>query len=203
MRGRRRPTASSRPSRPPPRRSPSSGTRCASSRPRDCAALPARATPRSASRSRPGAHLVRELKAFRPHALHIATEGPLGLAMRRYCRARALPFTSSYHTRYPEYLRARWPIPSRSAMRGCGAFTAPRCAPSSRAPSLEAELGARGFAHLHRWRRGVDLRRFRPVAPHPRAGRPAAADHGVRRAARGGEEPRGVPAPRAARHQGR
>ena len=59
----------------------------------------------------PGDYVAHELKAFRPHAIHIATEGPLGLAVRRYCRARAVPFTTSYHTRYPEYLRARWPIP--------------------------------------------------------------------------------------------
>jgi glycosyltransferase involved in cell wall biosynthesis len=59
----------------------------------------------------PGAHVARELRAFHPHAIHIATEGPLGLAVRRYCRARRVPFTTSYHTRYPEYLRARWPIP--------------------------------------------------------------------------------------------
>jgi hypothetical protein len=59
----------------------------------------------------PGPYVARELKAFRPHAIHIATEGPLGLAVRRYCRARDVPFTTSYHTRYPEYLRARWPIP--------------------------------------------------------------------------------------------
>ena len=59
----------------------------------------------------PGGHVARQLRAFRPHAIHIATEGPLGLAVRRYCRARGVPFTTSYHTRYPEYLRARWPIP--------------------------------------------------------------------------------------------
>ncbi len=115
----------------------------------------------------PGAHLVRELKAFRPHALHIATEGPLGLAMRRYCRARALPFTSSYHTRYPEYLRARWPIPLAVSYAWLRRFHGGAVRTFVSSASLEAELGARGFEHLHRWRRGVDLRRFRPVAPHP------------------------------------
>ncbi len=115
----------------------------------------------------PGAHLVRELKAFRPHAVHVATEGPLGLAMRRYCRARALPFTSSYHTRYPEYLRARWPIPLAVSYAWLRRFHGAAVRTFVSSASLEAELGARGFARLHRWRRGVDLRRFRPVAPHP------------------------------------
>src|ERR1700724_787790 len=62
----------------------------------------------------PGGYVARQLRAFRPHAIHIATEGPLGLAVRRYCRARGVPFTTSYHTRHPEYLRVRWDAsPSR------------------------------------------------------------------------------------------
>jgi len=114
----------------------------------------------------PGAHAARELKGFRPHAIHIATEGPLGLAARRYCRARRVPFTTSYHTRYPEYLRARWPVPLAATYVWLRRFHngAARTFVSSR--TLEAQLSARGFTHLHLWRRGVDLCRFRPEAPH-------------------------------------
>jgi glycosyltransferase involved in cell wall biosynthesis len=115
----------------------------------------------------PGAYVARELKAFRPHAIHIATEGPLGLAVRRYCRARRVPFTTSYHTRYPEYLRARWPIPLSLSYAWLRRFhsAAERTFVSS--ASLEALLAAHGFSHLHRWRRGVDLRTFHPRPPHP------------------------------------
>jgi glycosyltransferase involved in cell wall biosynthesis len=115
----------------------------------------------------PGAYVARELKAFHPHAIHIATEGPLGLAVRRYCRARRVPFTTSYHTRYPEYLRARWPIPLALSYAWLRRFhrAAERTFVSS--ASLEALLAERGFQHLHRWRRGVDLRTFHPRPPHP------------------------------------
>src|SRR4029077_13522326 len=115
----------------------------------------------------PGAHVARQLKAFCPHAIHIATEGPLGLAVRRYCRGRGLPFTSSYHTRYPQYLRARWPIPLAATYAWLRRFHGAATRTFVSSPSLEAELCARGFARLHRWRRGVDLHRFRPLPPHP------------------------------------
>lgn len=114
----------------------------------------------------PGAHVARQLQAFRPHAIHVATEGPVGLAVRGYCRARGVPFTTSYHTRYPEYLRARWPIPLAASYAWLRRFhgAAERTFVSS--ASLEAQLTRRAFEHLHLWRRGVDLRRFRNVAAH-------------------------------------
>ncbi len=120
----------------------------------------------------PGAYVARELKAFRPHAIHIATEGPVGLAVRRYCRGRGVPFTTSYHTRYPEYLRARWPIPLRLSYAWLRRFhgAAVRTFVSSR--TLEAQLAARGFGRLHVWRRGVDTGRFRPRrTSHPELAR--------------------------------
>src|SRR3974390_1498477 len=55
----------------------------------------------------------RDIRAFAPQALHIATEGPLGLSARRYCLDRGMRFTTSYHTQFPQYLRARFPIPLR------------------------------------------------------------------------------------------
>jgi len=115
----------------------------------------------------PGPYVARELKSFRPDAIHIATEGPLGMAVRRYCRAREVPFTTSYHTRYPEYLHARWPIPLGVTYAWLRRFhsAAERTFVSS--GSLESLLRERGFRHLHRWRRGVDLRMFHPRSPHP------------------------------------
>jgi hypothetical protein len=75
----------------------------------DC--VPCPSYPETGLAISPGAYVAHELKAFRPHAIHVATEGPVGLAVRRYCRERGVPFSTSYHRRYPEYLRARWPIP--------------------------------------------------------------------------------------------
>ena len=115
----------------------------------------------------PGAYVARELKAFRPHAIHIATEGPLGLAVRRYCRARRVPFTTSYHTRYPEYLRARWPIPLPVSYAWLRRFHGAGVRTFVSSASLETQLAARGFRHLHHWRRGVDLRTFHPRPAHP------------------------------------
>ena len=115
----------------------------------------------------PGAYVARELKAFRPHAIHIATEGPLGLAVRRYCRARGVPFTTSYHTRYPEYLRARWPIPLPVSYAWLRRFHGAGVRTFVSSASLETQLAARGFRHLHHWRRGVDLRTFHPRPAHP------------------------------------
>jgi len=114
----------------------------------------------------PGAQVERELKAFRPHAIHIATEGPLGLAVRRYCRARGVPFTTSYHTRYPEYLRARWPIPLSLTYAWLRRFHGAAARTFVSSATLERQLRARGFARMHLWHRGVDLRRFRPLDPH-------------------------------------
>ncbi len=102
------------------------------------------------------------LATFRPDHVHIATEGPIGWAMRHACIQGGLAFTTSYHTRFPEYLLARAPIPlelSYAALRsfhnaGHGVMVATQ--------SIEDDLGARGFHHLMRWGRGVDLQAFRP-----------------------------------------
>jgi glycosyltransferase involved in cell wall biosynthesis len=116
----------------------------------------------------PGTYVGRELKRFKPHAIHIATEGTLGMAVRRYCLHRGVPFTTSYHTRYPEYVRARYPVPVALTYAWLRRFhgAAHRTFVSSQ--TLASELASHGFRNLHLWRRGVDLRRFRPQAqPHP------------------------------------
>lgn len=115
----------------------------------------------------PGPYVARELKDFRPHAIHIATEGPLGMAVRRYCRSRRVPFTTSYHTRYPEYLRARWPIPPAATYAWLRNFHGAAARTFVSSHTLQAQLSVQGFRNLHLWRRGVDLERFHPAAAHP------------------------------------
>ena len=114
----------------------------------------------------PGPHILREMRAFRPHVIHIATEGPLGFAVWRYCRHRRVPFTTSYHTRYPEYLRARWPIPIEVSYAWLRRFHGAAARTFVSSGSLNQQLSDRGFKHLHLWRRGVDLQRFHPGPPH-------------------------------------
>lgn len=110
----------------------------------------------------PMRRLAAQITAFRPQALHIATEGPLGFAARRCCIRRGLRFTTSYHTQFPQYLRTRLPIPlslSYSMLRSFHA-RAHSCMVSTQA--VHRELTARGFNNLVRWRRGVDTELFRP-----------------------------------------
>jgi glycosyltransferase involved in cell wall biosynthesis len=106
----------------------------------------------------------RSIGEFAPQALHIATEGPLGLAARRYCLRHKLRFTTSYHTHFPQYLRARFPIPISVSYWLLHRFhgAAVRCMVST--PTLRSELQGRGFKNLAAWRRGVDTRLFKPGA---------------------------------------
>jgi glycosyltransferase involved in cell wall biosynthesis len=93
----------------------------------------------------PGTAVQETVDRFAPDAIHIATEGPIGVAMRRLCLARGLAFTTSYHTQFPEYLRRRMPIPlgwSYAAMRRFHGAAA-RCMVST--PSMQQQLEARGF----------------------------------------------------------
>ena len=101
-----------------------------------------------------------------PDFIQIATEGPLGLLARRAALKRT-GFTSSYHTRFPEYVSARYPIPESWLYRfmrwfhnaGLGCFVVTE--------SLRRELAAKGFTNLHIWSRGVDTELFRPDYPAP------------------------------------
>lgn len=130
--------------------------------PRDFRTLPCPSYPEIRVAVRPMAALARKLQLYRPQALHIATEGPLGFAARRYCLRHGWRFTSSYHTQFPQYLKSRWPIPlwlSYAALRRFHG-AAQRCMVSTQ--SVENELRTRGFHNLVRWRRGVDTELFRP-----------------------------------------
>jgi glycosyltransferase involved in cell wall biosynthesis len=113
---------------------------------------------------RPGRQLDGQLLDFAPDALHIATEGPLGHAARAWCRARRMPFTTSYHTQFPEYIAARVPaLGSRIPHAYLRRFHAPAVRTMVAAPSMQAALEARGFRNLVRWGRGVDVELFRPA----------------------------------------
>lgn len=98
----------------------------------------------------------------RPDSIHIATEGPIGLMVRRYCRQRKLPFTTSFHTRFPEYVRARMPVPGSLIWHALRRFHSPSRAVMAATPALARELGERGFNNVVLWPRGVDTRLFHP-----------------------------------------
>jgi glycosyltransferase involved in cell wall biosynthesis len=102
------------------------------------------------------------IEKLRPDGIHIATEGPIGYAVRRYCRRRGLPFTTSYTTRFPEYIAARAPIPEALSYAVLRRFHAAGAATMVSTPSLLAELTQRKFANLVLWTRGVDTELFRP-----------------------------------------
>lgn len=110
----------------------------------------------------------RRLDAFAPHAVHIATEGPLGWAARRWCLAKAMPFTTSFHTRFPEYLALRTGLPADWFWPAVRRFHGPAAAVFAATDGLIDELRGRGIARTHRWSRGVDLAQFSPHGPlHP------------------------------------
>lgn len=115
----------------------------------------------------PGA-VERRLDEVRPNAIHIATEGPLGHAMRRLCMKRGLPFTTSFHTRFPDYLAERLPVPERwtaeLAWVWLRRFHTPGAAVLAATPGLASELAERGFHDVKLWPRGVDANLFRPRA---------------------------------------
>jgi glycosyltransferase involved in cell wall biosynthesis len=113
----------------------------------------------------PGAAKVARLIAeARPDSIHIATEGPIGLAVRRYCGKRGLPFTTSFHTRFPEYISARLPIPESWIWSALRWFHGASQAVMAATPALASELRGRGFRNVVLWPRGVDARLFHPRA---------------------------------------
>ena len=99
--------------------------------------------------------------------IHIATEGPVGHATRRYCLRRDLPFTTSYHTRFPEYIAARSPVPAALTYAFLRRFHNAGDGLMVATPALAEELAARGFERLMQWSRGVDEIRFNPAKREP------------------------------------
>ena len=109
-----------------------------------------------------GGALGRMMDAFQPDTIHVATEGPLGIAARRLCRRTGLPFTTSFHTKFPDYVKARFGVPERLSYAWLRRFHAAAARVMVATPSLEDSLRARGFGNLVRWTRGVDTVLFRP-----------------------------------------
>jgi len=106
----------------------------------------------------------RRIEASGADHIHIATEGPIGWAARRYCRERGRMFTTSYHTRFPEYIAARAHIPENWTYSALRHFHAPAAAVMAPTPSIRGELDRRGFDRVKVWTRGVDHALFRPRA---------------------------------------
>ncbi len=108
------------------------------------------------------AKIARLIAEARPDSIHIATEGPIGILVRRYCRKQGLPFTTSFHTRFPEYISARLPIPESWIWAALRAFHRPSQAVMAATPALATELRMRGFRNVVLWPRGVDSSQFHP-----------------------------------------
>jgi glycosyltransferase involved in cell wall biosynthesis len=106
--------------------------------------------------------IARRIELAAPDSLHIATEGPIGHIVRHYCLMRRISFTTSYMTRFPEYVSARLPVPVSWSYALLRRFHAPAAVTMVSTRSLIDELGNRGFAHLAMWTRGVDTDLFCP-----------------------------------------
>lgn len=115
----------------------------------------------------PHRRLKRLLRDFGPKAIHIATEGPLGWAMRGLCLEQGLPFTTSYHTSFPEYLAARVPrflapVAARLSFAVLRLFHKPSRAVMVATPTIESALKKQKVERLVQWSRGVDTGTFKP-----------------------------------------
>jgi glycosyltransferase involved in cell wall biosynthesis len=109
--------------------------------------------------------IIQRIEACAPDSVHIATEGPIGLMARAYCVNRCLSFTTSYTTRFPEYVSARIPIPKSWTYEALRWFHSRAAVTMISTPSLAAELTRRNFRNLGMWTRGVDATVFRPENP--------------------------------------
>lgn len=104
----------------------------------------------------------RTLRDFAPDIVHIATEGPIGWAARSWCKASGVPFTSAFHTRFPDYAAMRtglspdafWPLMRRFHARSAAVLVS--------TPSLARELAGHGIAQTRLWSRGIDAALFHP-----------------------------------------
>jgi glycosyltransferase involved in cell wall biosynthesis len=111
--------------------------------------------------------VIRRIEALAPDAIHVATEGPLGLIVRNYCQRHRLPFTTAYHTQFPEYLRARIPMPLKASYAIVKWFHKPATACLVGTPYLKAVLKERGFTNIEIWTKGVDTALFNPARREP------------------------------------
>lgn len=109
----------------------------------------------------PGA-VYRRIEAANADAIHLATEGPLGILARRWCLKHKVPFSTAYHTQFPEYLRARLPIPLSFTYAILRWFHRPASACLVGTPYLKSLLEQRGFSNAQLWPKGVDTTLFHP-----------------------------------------
>ncbi len=109
--------------------------------------------------------LSREMREFAPDAVHIATEGSLGLTARHVCLKHGIAFTTAFHTRFAEYIHARFRmVPVKLIWRWLRWFHHPATAVMVATQTLQRELAEHGFRNLRIWSRGVDIDKFHPVA---------------------------------------
>ena len=108
------------------------------------------------------------IRVFQPDCVHLATEGPLGWAARRWLVKRGLAFSSAIHTRFPEYVHTRWPwVPLRWGYAFLRAFHRPSQAVLMTTERMRDEFAGWGFKRLVLWRKGVDTQLFRPPVTPP------------------------------------
>ncbi|EQB32442.1 glycosyltransferase family 4 protein [Sphingobium ummariense] len=107
------------------------------------------------------------ISAFRPDAVHLATEGPLCLAARRWCLRMGVPFTTAYHTHFPDYVAQRTGLPAAWFWSYIRWFHGPAQAVLVSTGSVRQQLRAHGVAQVRPWGRGVDLAAFTPAAVPP------------------------------------
>jgi len=110
----------------------------------------------------PRRRLARLIREFSPDSLHIATEGPLGIAARAWAVRNKMRFTTAFHTRFAEYLQARTRIPLRLSYAWLRRFHGAACGTMVATASLRQDLESRGFRNIRAWSRGVDLGQFKP-----------------------------------------
>jgi glycosyltransferase involved in cell wall biosynthesis len=130
--------------------------------PADHRTIPCPSYPEIRLALRPRHTIRRQLDTLRPEHIHIATEGPLGLAARRYCLDNRLAFTTSYHTQFPEYVRKRLPVPLPLTYAFVRRFHQPASRTMVATPSQQRLLERWRFSNIVRWSRGVDTDLFTP-----------------------------------------
>ena len=107
--------------------------------------------------------VAEKIREFASDAVHLATEGPLGWAARHWLQSRGPAFSTAMHTRFPEFVHARWPvIPLSLGYAWMRAFHRTSDAVLVSTVRMQAEFAGQGFAHLALWRKGVDIRQFQP-----------------------------------------
>lgn len=110
----------------------------------------------------PYRRLAQLLREFAPDCIHVATEGTLGMAARSWCQRHRFAFTTSYHTQFPEYVRARVPIPLALSYAHLRRFHSAAVRTMVATPTLQKQLETRGFRNIVRWTRGVEVELFKP-----------------------------------------